>query len=261
VWECFGGTPRLEQVGCESAECCVCPEIVEDLHEICRCQPDYNPPDRMYLPVHRVQRPVAKVCEWRCIEIEPCRFSWVRHYDCYCPSWRCDPPGPPCHLFVVGARVETPCYLTRHPQPRRLPPRRGRASGRVRLVFTALWTIHAGSLNVAAHRPNNHARLMQLIQLIQVPCNCPSPPPPPRCSDNCTWICVSSGEAGSLVWGLREFNCDAAAGCICDPPSPITCSLLGDVTSTPCYRPDQTSSTTTSGTTTTAEPCSQHVCK
>jgi hypothetical protein len=250
----------LHEAECDYPDCCVCPEIVEDLHEICRCQPDYIRQTGCIYPYTECKAR-GKGCEWRCIEIEPCRFSWVRHYDCYCPSWRCDPPGPPCHLFVVGARVETPCYLT--------PP--STTTTTTTTPRACLWSCSFGVYSLVDNTcgqpecccspPEQPCPPDAANQLIQVPCNCPSPPPPPRCSDNCTWICVSSGEAGSLVWGLREFNCDAAAGCICDPPSPITCSLLGDVTSTPCYRPDQTSSTTTSGTTTTAEPCSQHVCK
>jgi hypothetical protein len=252
------GTWRLVLVEsrCQPSHCCFCEEIIDINQDICRCDPSYTFRSGC-------SSLCSAICQWQCQgDKATCEFQWVQVVECTCPQHTCSPPNYPCDIHAYGRYVYGLC--TEFPSTTTTRP--GACQWLCQFGVYTLANNTCGQPECCCTPPEQICPPQTSYMLVQVPCNCPSPPPPPRCSDYCTWTCGWSDEAMADIWLLRENRCDTAAGCICDPPSPITCSIPGEGTMTPCYRPDSTSSTTTSGggsgtTTTTAEPCSQHVCK
>ena len=263
IYQCalVDGTWKLALVAnyCQPSHCCFCEREIIDispssrLYEVCRCDPS-----------HKVELDCSSVCSHSCTWLcqgdrDTCTFEWVKIHDCVCPQHTCLPPVAPCNIHTYGEVWESKC--TEFPSTTTTLP--GACQWLCQFGIYTLANNTCGHVECCCTPPEQPCPPQVSYMLVQLPCNCPTPPPPPRCSDYCTWTCAWSEQAMADVWLLRENRCDAAAGCMCDPPSPITCSIPGEGTMTPCYRPDQTSSTTTtgSGTTTTAELCSQHLCK
>jgi hypothetical protein len=250
----------LQEGQCPRPDCCRCEEVLADHGGICRCVPDYVLVESCGYIYSDCRH---DYCEWSCDEIAECVFAWVERRTCACEGWQCDPPDTPCNIFTWPKYQHTTCTLTPPSTTTTTTPRA--CLWLCSLGVYSLVNNTCGQPECCCSPPGQLCLPYEVRRLTQVPCNCPSPPPPPSCSDYCTWTCGWSDEAMADIWLLQENRCNAASGCICDPPSPITCSIPGEGTMTPCYRPDSTSSTTTSGTTsgttTTGEPCSQHVCK
>jgi hypothetical protein len=190
-------------------------------------------------------------CIRRCQDDGTGNYAWVVEIDCP-TSCDCPLPGASCDAINFGEALQVLCVG---------PGAMGCVwfceGGSYRLV-----QIGCPSADCCCNPPTVPCDSQTAGQYIALGCNCPTSTTQPRCENYCWWTCGWSDQHMADVWLLRYNECDAAAGCICDPPSPRTCSIPGQGTATPCYRPESTSSTTTSGgTTTSADQCAQYTCK
>jgi hypothetical protein len=186
-------------------------------------------------------------CTRRCQDDGTGNYAWVVEVDCP-TSCDCPIPGASCDATNFGEARELMCGAP--------------GSGCVWLCQGgSYWLTQIGcpSADCCCNPPTVPCDIASTRQYVVLGCNCPTSTTQPRCENYCTWNCGWSEPDGANVWLLTENNCEAAAGCICDPPSPRTCSIPGEGTMTPCYRHDSTSSTTS--TTSSADQCTQYTCK
>jgi hypothetical protein len=104
VWECFGSTPTLEQVGCESAECCCRRPTCEGsgithVRLPCECPPSTT-----------TSASCDGYCFWMCVEDHPNQLLWALMGSiCSSPCGCGAPPASPCDFY--GLTETTPCLV------------------------------------------------------------------------------------------------------------------------------------------------------
>jgi hypothetical protein len=190
------------------------------------------------------------VCTRRCQDDGTGNYAWVVEIDCP-TSCDCPTPGVSCDASNFGEEFTLTCVGSQ--------------------TQGCVWFCEGGSYRLSqigcpsadccCNPPSVPCDSQTARQYVVLGCNCPTSTTQPGCENYCTWNCGWSEPDGALVWLLRDNRCDAAAGCVCDPPSPRTCSIPGEGAMTPCYRPDTSSTTTSGSTTTSADQCAQHTCK